>query len=193
VNIGEKFSKQTNGASAVEFALVFPILIATILFLMSIGYVLFMGQALDYATQKAARQIKTGQVQTAGLTQTQFQTNVVCPLLPSLFSCSNVIVNLQTIGTINSVPNDSNYPNEYLQFVNSSSTGLNLPPLSTQTAYNPGQGQCYVYLQIVYPVPLWLAALSSSTAATTLNGQKVYLIMATATFLNEPFTVVASC
>jgi len=194
MNIKRKFSVDVRGATAVEFALVFPLLILTILFVMSIGYILFMSQALDYATQKAARQIKTGQVQTAGLTQTQFLTTVVCPLLPSLFNCNNVIVNVQTMGTITSVPNDSNYPNEYLSFVNASSTGLTLPPLSnSQTKYAPGQGQCYIYLQVVYPVPLWLAVLSASAVATTFNNQKVYLIMATATFLNEPFTSQASC
>lgn len=75
------FIAETRGVTAVEFALVAPLLLATILFIMSIGYMLFMSESLDYATQKAARLIKTGQVQAAGLTQAQFVAQDICPLL----------------------------------------------------------------------------------------------------------------
>ena len=52
-----------------------------ILFIMIVGLVLYMNQALDYATSKASRLIMIGSVQTAGTTQTGFQTQV-CSYLP---------------------------------------------------------------------------------------------------------------
>jgi Flp pilus assembly protein TadG len=189
------FLRETTGATAVEFALVAPMLFLTLIFIMSIGYMIFMNQALDYATQKAARQIRTGQVQTDAITtQTAFATQIVCPLLPSIFTCSNVIVSSQTLGTISSITGDGVYPYEYNQFVNAAKTGLIVPTLSnTATTFCTGSGSTFVYLQILYPVPFFLSFLSSSTIATTYNGQQVYLIMSTATFLNEPFSASGNC
>ena len=175
------------GATAVEFALLSPFVILTIFFMISIGYMLLMNQCLDFATQKAARQLRTGAIQTAGLTQSNFQKTVVCPLLPPLFNCADVIVNIQA------VPIDATYPNEYYVFVNAARTGLIIPPLSNnQTSYCPGQAQKYVYIQILYPVSFFISLLSSSSIATMYNGQPKYLIMATATMLNEPFNAPVS-
>ena len=147
-----RFGRATSGATAIEFAFVAPPLLLTILFLLSIGYVLILNQALDYATQKAARLVRTGYVQGAttniALTQTQFRTQVVCPLLPSMFNCNNVIVNLQAVPYtyVTTV-------NQYYTYVNSNSSGLIMPALdNTQTSYCPGNPKGYVYLQILYPV-----------------------------------------
>ncbi|WP_210253197.1 TadE/TadG family type IV pilus assembly protein [Beijerinckia sp. L45] len=182
------FLIEARGTTAVEFALVAPLLLLTIFFILSVGYMMFMAQALDYATQKSARQIMTGQVQSSSLNQTQFRTQVVCPLLPSMFNCNNVIVNVQAVAVV-----DGSYPNEYYAFLNASQTGLSIPPLANaQTNYCPGQQQGYVYLQVLYPVSIFLSFLSASSVATTYLGQKVYLIMSTATFLNEPFVAPAS-
>ena len=186
-----RFRRATAGSTAIEFAFIAPLLLVTILFLMSVGYILFMMESLDYATQKAARQVRTGYVQGAttnvALTQTQFRTQVICPLLPSMFNCSNVIVNLQA------VPYSYYNPNQYYNYVNSKQSGLILPTLdNTQTSYCPGNPKGYVYLQVLYPVNLFLSMMSSATYATTYQGQQVYLIMATATFLNEPFVAPTS-
>ena len=192
------FATATDGATAVEFAMVSPLILLAILFLMSIGYIFIMNQALDAATQKAARLVRTGFVQGVAplgggagvvLTQTQFRTQVVCPLLPSLFNCNNVIVNMMPVNY------GTNHPNEYYAFAASDLSGLTIPPLdNTQTQFCPGQAQGYVYLQILYPVNLFMSMLATSAVATTYKGGKYYLIMATATFLNEPFVApAASC
>jgi Flp pilus assembly protein TadG len=177
-----RFIVEARGTTAVEFALIAPILIATILFLMSIGYMLVMSQTLDYATQKASRTIRTGQ--SSGVTQTNFRTGTLCPLLPSMFNCNDVIVNIQSVSTT-----DANYPNEYYSFVNAAQSGLVIPQLdNTKTNYYAANAQCVVYVQVLYPVNIFMSFLSSSTIATTYNGRKVYLIMATSTFLTEPFS-----
>ena len=88
----------------------------------------------------------------------------------------------------------TNY-NQYYTYVNSNQSGLILPALdNTQTSYCPGNPKGYVYLQILYPVSLFLSLLSSSSVATTYQGQQVYVIMSTATFLDEPFVApTAGC
>ena len=65
---------------------------------------------------------------------------------------------------------------------------------NTGAAYCPGQGgksPSYVYLQVLYPVSGFFSLFATS-ATTVYNGQKVFLVMATATFLNEPFVAPAS-
>ena len=189
-NVRRDLLTDSSGSVAVEFSLVAPMVILVILAVMSLGYLLLMGQMLDYATQRAARQVRVGTVQTNGLTQTQFRTNVVCSYLPVLFTCSDVIINLQVVPT-----SSSNHPNEYYAYVNSSQSALISPSLdNTTTSYCPGLQKNYVYLQILYPVSLFQTYVYNALGTTTYNGQKVHAIMATATFLNEPFgTAGTSC
>jgi len=190
-----RFAGESRGSTAVEFAMIAPFFFLTILFIISIGYIQFMSQALDYATQKAARAIRTGNVQTASiLTASTFTSQIVCPLLPSLFNCANVIVQSRNLGSLTTVTANSAYPNIYTQYMNANNTGLILPTLSNaSTTFCTGSGSNFVYLQIVYPVPFFMSFLSTSTVATTYNGQPSYVIMSTATFLNEPFAAAGNC
>ena len=185
------FRRDMKGATAVELSLIALPLFTTILFLMSIGYMSYIKQGLDFAAQRAARQIRIGAVQQAKLTQTQFLTQIVCPALPLTVTCASVIVN------VNNVPYTAGAANysSYMSFVNASQTNLVIPALSnTNATFCPGQGgktPSYVYLQILYPFSMFLSTFSTS-AMTVVNGKKVFLLMATATFLNEPFVAPAS-
>jgi hypothetical protein len=82
----------------------------------------------------------TGQVQNASLTQSQFKTNDVCPLLPAIFTCSNLYVNVQT----------------YSNFSGASTTIPSLTISSSGTVSGTGSytlggpGEVMV-LQLVYP------------------------------------------
>jgi Flp pilus assembly protein TadG len=185
--------RETRGATAVEFALIAPPFFLTVMFLIAIGYMVFMQEALDYATQRAARQIRTGQTQTSNIqTASAFAAQTVCPQLPSLFNCNNIIVSANDFPT--NVSSSGSYPsNVYTSFINSSNTGLVPPSLTSNNTFCPGAGSYYVFLQILYPVPFFLSFLSSSSIATNYNGQNYYMIMSTAVFLNEPFTASASC
>ncbi|MCJ2114016.1 pilus assembly protein [Methylobacterium sp. E-025] len=49
------FLQARSGATAVEFALVAPMLLLTIAFVMAVALVMFVNQRLDYATSQAAR------------------------------------------------------------------------------------------------------------------------------------------
>ena len=198
--VARRFLRDREATTAVEFSLIVTPLLVTILYLMSIGYMVFVKQGLDFATQRAARQVRIGAVQNAQLNQAQFRTQIVCPLLPLTVNCDNVIVNLQNVPYTQG--STTNY-NSYVAFQNASGNGLALPSTlsNSSTSYCPGQGAqtptgtqltpSYVYLQIIYPVSMFLAMFSQGSTVT-YNGQKVYAVMTTATFLNEPFVAPAS-
>ncbi len=80
-----------SAATAVEFALVAPLVIALILGAMQIA-VIYLAQAeLENAAEQAARLVLTNQAPT----QSNFQT-AVCGYLSALFTCSSVMVDLET-------------------------------------------------------------------------------------------------
>jgi Flp pilus assembly protein TadG len=175
------FFVNTRAATAVEFAILAAPMVFTLMeVLQSALFVYFAGQ-LDHATQDAARQILTGSMQNSSLTASQFQTQVLCPLLPSVMSCNNVTVNLQAF-------TGSTYPSGFTAFVNSSETAVIIP---TQTVFCPGTPQQYVYLQVYYAMPLfgnvWLPVTT-----TTNNGQVVKLIGSSAAFRNEPYQATSA-
>lgn len=177
-----KLPGDTRGTTAVEFALVANALILTIVFIMMGGYLLYIGQALDRATAVAARQIMIGAVQKANMGQSAFVTGVVCPALPLAISCSNVIVNVQTVA-------EAAGPAGYYGFVNANQTALTMPTLSNASAtFTPGTQGAYVYMQVIYPVtflPAFLANLLGANA--TYNGSAAYLEVSTAAFRNEQY------
>src|SRR5580692_3837368 len=90
-----RFRDNHTGASAVEFAIVAPLFLALLFAIIETALMFFAGQVLETMTQDAARMILTGQAQTANYQQTDFKT-YVCNQIPALFSCANLIVNVQS-------------------------------------------------------------------------------------------------
>lgn len=173
-------ARNDDGSTAVEFALIALLLLMTILFILSVGTMLYLGQALDVATTKAARQIMLGTVQNAGTSKDDFRTNYVCASLPALFDCSKIVVNVQTV-------TEAAQPGGYYGLVNSTQTALIVPTSST-AQYAPGVQQSYEYVQVVYPItllPTPIAAILGGGA--TYNGSKAVMLVSTAAFRNEQY------
>ena len=172
------FASATQGAVAVEFGLIAMPFFLLLLGILFVGFMLFCSSSLDFATQKAARQIMVGTVQSGNLSASQFRTTVVCPLLPSpMFDCTKVVVNLTTIAA-------SAEPTAYYDFVNPDNSGLIVPPLdNTKTSFCPGTGGGFQVLQVLYPLPVYLSLFSSSSHV--VNNQ--FILVSSATFKNEPF------
>ncbi|MCW6511573.1 pilus assembly protein [Hyphomicrobiales bacterium BP6-180914] len=157
------------------------IFVLCILLTLSIGLVLFLQQQLDYATSKAARQIMNGTVQQNAYSSTDFRAQVVCSYLPAIFSCSDVIVNVQTV-------TEGINPGGYYAFLNSDTTGLVIPQLSNgSTQYNVGTQGSYEYLQVIYPITFLPSVVTALLTSHTYNGSPAYLAMATAAFRNEQY------
>ena len=58
-----RFHKNRDGAAAVEFALIAPMFFALIFSILEAGYFFFVSSAVDQASARAARLIRTGQAQ----------------------------------------------------------------------------------------------------------------------------------
>lgn len=178
----ETFVKNEDGAAALEFALVSLPFLAMIFFIMFIGLAEFLNLQIDYAMQKAARQVMIGTIQTKAVTQAQFRTNYICAYLPVAISCNDVIVNLQTI-------QEAARPKGYYQLVDSNASSINIPQLSnSSTSFSPGSQGSYEYLQIIYPVtfmPSFIAKLISG--GNNYNGSPAFLLTSTIAFRNESY------
>jgi len=87
--------RDVKATTAVEFALVAPLVIALILGAMQIA-VIYLAQAeLENAAEQAARLVLTNQAPASGSAgQASFQS-AVCGYLPALFTCSGVMVDLE--------------------------------------------------------------------------------------------------
>lgn len=153
-------------------------LIPVLLFVMIAGLILYMNQALDYATSKASRQIMTGAA--SGMSQSAFQA-LVCSYLPAAFSCANVIVNVQTV-------TQGSQPGGYYAYATSNQSWLIVPTLSNASAqYSPGQAGSYEYVQAVYPITFIPSLLSSFLGGAAYQGSSAYLVVSTAAFRNEQY------
>ena len=170
------FLQARDGATAVEFAIVAPMLLLTMAFIMVVALVLFVNQRLDYATSQAARQVMTGQAKTGSIDQATFKT-ALCSRLPAVMPCGNVVVNLYVVPKLAS--------GGYYTFVKSDGTGLQVPdPGGGSSQYNLGNAGDYQYLQVIYPIPV-LPAIFASMLGNA--GTKSYLAVSTAAFRNEKF------
>ena len=77
-------------------------------------------------------------------------------------------------------------PNGFYTLLNSTQTGLIRPTLdNSKTSYCPGNSQSYVFVQILYPMPVFSPFWRAF--ATTVNGSPSYILQSTAAFRNEPF------
>jgi Flp pilus assembly protein TadG len=93
------FARQ--GATAVEFALIAPAFLGTLIAVFETTLFLFAQQAMQNAALQASRVFMTGSAQSGGMTQTQFQ-NSICPLIQPLLTCSALMVDVQNYSSFSS-------------------------------------------------------------------------------------------
>ena len=157
-------------------------LIMSIIFVMAVWLYIYLSQALDYATYKAARQIMIGSAQTAAVQQSAFAPTYVCPYLPGALTCGSVFVNIQTA-------TEAAEPGGYYTYVTSNQSGLIIPQLSSAAMqYSLGTKGAYEYLQILYPVtflPSFVTKLLGN--GVVYNGSPAILLVSTAAFRNEQY------
>jgi Flp pilus assembly protein TadG len=164
-----RFRRNRRGSAAVEFALVAPLFFALLFAIIETALVFFAGQVLETITQNSARQILTGQAQSASFDQTAFK-NYVCGQIPTLFTCANVFVDVQSYPAFTNVVINSQIDNNN-NFINN-------------MKYCPGNGGDIVVVRLFYQWPLFVTGLGYNIA--NLTGSK-RLLSATAAFRNEPY------
>jgi Flp pilus assembly protein TadG len=169
-----RFARNNDGATAVEFALVAPLFLSLMLTIMFSGLTLFANSVLQNMLDKAARQVRTGQMQ--GATLQQFMNAICDPSKPEiLFSCGGIRVQSRPI-TASSNP---------ACFSRTSS-----PPAS---CFNPGSGAPapdMVIIQATYEWPLPLTVrLWPNPDEQAGQGEALAntMLVATTVLQNEPF------
>ena len=165
-----RFCKSNRAATAVEFALVAPAFLAVIIALLQTTLYLFAQAALQNAANEAGRLFMTGQAQNGNWTASTIQTKV-CPLVQSLFTCSNIIVIVQDYTSFASA--NTSTPQLY-----------NNGQQVTSFAYNVGTPGDVMVVQLAYQWPV-IGGPLGFTLANLPNGNAE--LVGVSAFRVEPY------
>jgi Flp pilus assembly protein TadG len=173
------FVRNSEGATAVEFALIGLPFFAILAALIQTFLVFFAQSILENAVRTSARQILTGQVQTqdASLTPAAAQTafhQTVCNNANVLFTCANLMVDVQ-------VANNWSSANTGMPTLTYDANGN----VNNTWQFNPGNAGDIVVVRVMYLWPVFFGSIAFNMA-NQANGTRE--IMATAAFQNEPAT-----
>jgi len=171
--VASGFARREDGAAAVEFAIIAAPFIALTLATIQTALAFFAGQVLESAVADSSREILTGSAQNAGLSQSAF-ANVVCGKVATLFNCSNIMVDVQTVSSFSAA-------NTGMPSLTFDGNGK----VTNSWNYNPGNPGDIVVMRVMYQWPVFLGPLGLSLSNES-NGN--LLLMATAVFKNEPYT-----
>jgi Flp pilus assembly protein TadG len=162
----ERWREAESGAAAMEFAMLSPVFIALILAAIQAAVMFLAKSELDLATQAAAREVMTGQVTTSAQLQT-----ALCNNIGGIFSCSNLMINMQSYSTLSSMQTAT-------PTVTYNADGT----VSNSWATNFGAAGSLMVMQVMYQFPVFgFGPLFSF--ATQSNGTN--LMISTAVFVNE--------
>ncbi|WP_188823302.1 TadE/TadG family type IV pilus assembly protein [Brucella endophytica] len=167
-----RFRRDRKGTTAIEFSfLILPFLL--LLFSIIEVCVSFMGQQLlSNAVDRAARQLRTGELRAADVQGTKLR-DLICDqieiLIPS--GCPGLSVNLQSYQTFVSVPKSG--------IVNAAGQ------LSLGNRVDPGEALSINQLNALYRWPLLTDIMRRQLSAANSDG--TWPLFATNTWQNEPF------
>lgn len=166
------FASNRRGAAAVEFVLISGPFFAILIVIFQIGLVYIAENELETATEMAARQLLTGQVQSAGLTASQFVSSV-CQHLTVPFQCSGVMVDLEDVSSFSSA-------NVSAPTLTYNAQGQ----VTNNWQFQTGGAGSILVLRVMYQFPIYLGAMALNLANLP-NGD--HLMMTTSVFQVEPY------
>jgi Flp pilus assembly protein TadG len=174
------FLADEHAATAVEFALVAAPFLALIVGIIQTFLVLFASQLLETVVTQSSRQILTNQAQAAGLSQSQFATQV-CDQVRILFNCSNLMIDVETYSSFSGTNTGTAFPqtNSTLPALTFNAQGQ----VTNNWQYSPGATGDVVVVRVMYQWPVFGGPLGFNLSNLP-NGNR--LIMAAAAFQNEP-------
>lgn len=156
---------------AVEFALVAPVFIATLVAVLQVCIFLFAQMAIQDAAVQAGRYFMTGQAQTNGWTA----SNIVSKVCPSvLFNCTNMFIVVQDYSSFAAA--STSPPAMY-----NGSTALNQSNYTFDSNPQPGD---VVVVQLVYAWPVLSGPLGFNISNLPNNQSE---LMGVSAFRVEPY------
>ena len=93
-----RISADRSGATIVEFALIFPVLLLITMGIIQVGWIFIATQHLENAVADLGRMVRTGQVQDANLGQAEFRA-LLCERMKPILTCetSNLLLDVQVV------------------------------------------------------------------------------------------------
>jgi Flp pilus assembly protein TadG len=137
-----RFACARRGATAVEFALIAPAFLGTLIAIFEVTIFLFAQQVLQNAAVEAGRLFMTGQAQNGNTTLAQFETDV-CPMVQAVFKCDSLMVNVQSYQDFSS----ANASEPTLTFNGQGQ-------VNNTWSYDPGTPGEVMVVQLIYQWPI---------------------------------------
>ena len=160
--------RANGGGMMIEFAFVAPFVILLLVSTVEVGFMLFVGSALEGAAESAARQIRTGQVQESADPVTAFQTKF-CQQVFNLIDCNQVTYDVRAFDDFASVDTTMEF-DEDGQLVGAQ--------------FAPGESGEITIVRILYRMTFFTPLVSQ---ALSPDGSGSTLLMSTMAFQNEPY------
>jgi len=166
-----RFARARRGATAVEFAMIALPFLALMFATLELGMMFVLSTSLESSAQDAARTVRTGQLQTSGLSQTDYK-NAICNNLGWLSGdCqANLYIDVRTFPTF---------------------AAVTAPPPVTNGAVDPSklvfQPGVACSIELARAFYNWTLLAPDLSGVSHLNGDRVLLTAASA-FRNEPYS-----
>jgi Flp pilus assembly protein TadG len=165
-----RFWRSTRGSAAIEFSMIAPAFFAFLFPMFEIGITFAADAVLQNAVNDAARQIRTGAVQTSGLTAAEFR-QMVCEELTIPLTCDDALLKID----VRTGTNFGQSLNAQGQF-------------RDDYRFTPGGPGDVVVVRALYAwEPLTPFLGSFMDAMKDANGNGKAILQATAAFRNEPY------
>jgi len=169
-----RFRRSQEGTTAVEFAMVAAPFLYLLMAIFETGLMLFSEYVIENGVAKAARQIRTGQVQTASMGAGEFKT-LVCGNLATFLNCdTNLNVDVRSFTKFA----DISLPPPL------KSDGTLSDEVTTSSSFEPGNALEVVVVRTYYSWKLFTPGISQ---LSNMAGD-ARLLTAGAVFRNEPYT-----
>lgn len=164
------FTKDRSGAAAVEFALIATPFFMLLFGILEIALIFFASAVIEDGVAEAAREIRTGQIQTEGQSEADFRA-IICAQINTVADCGRLRVDVR-------------------RFDNFSSSEMSAPTDAdgelddSNFTFEPGDAGDVVVVRVFYDWPLLGPGMINGLA--DMPGNRRLISSATA-FRNEPF------
>lgn len=167
-----RYRKCQSGVTAIEFAMVAPPFLALMFAIFEVGIMLFSEYVIEHGVNQAARMIRTGEVQQADMTASEFKS-LVCGNLASYLDCETMLhVDVRVFNDFDEIVLPAPLTAEG-----------DLSAEVTSDTFQPGDPYQVVVVRVYYP---WELFVPGMTKMANMSDDR-RLIAAGAAFRNEPF------
>lgn len=166
-----RYARDNRGVAAVEFALIAAPFFFLIFGLLEVCMIFIMAAILDHGVANAARPLRTGAAQSAGMSAEEFR-EALCSEMMGMMDCDNrLFFDVQTVSGFSSTPSGS--PLDVAGLIDDEDFG-----------FAPGGPNEIVAVRVFYEWDLFTPGMTAPLA--NMAGNK-HLIQSNAVFRNEPF------